>query len=103
MDSKEHETACELGMARVRQRPGRGKLLRAQTYAFGTTAAVAAQKDESKKAAACSAATLMPMLDLEAMDVEMTQPLHVDQSALHAGDPYGGWLQLPSTRRMDSF
>lgn len=34
MEAAEHETACERGLAQVKRQP-RGKLCRAQTYAFG--------------------------------------------------------------------
>ncbi len=33
MAAKEHQTACERGLGRIRQQ--RGKLMRAQTFAFG--------------------------------------------------------------------
>lgn len=34
MGAKEHESACELGLAKIK-RVGRAKLSRAQTFAFG--------------------------------------------------------------------
>lgn len=63
MDAKEHEGACEVGMAKVKRRQ---KLNRAQTFAFGQSSSIAAAPSPLP----CSLAT--SFTNLESMDLDFS-------------------------------
>jgi len=67
MSSKEHENACERGMAKVKKR---GKLSRAQTYAFGQSAVRAVEPLTRPITAA-------PQL-LDSMDIDFGQSITIN-------------------------
>lgn len=67
MESKEHESACEMGMAKVKRR---GKLHRAQTYAFGQSMSSTYMASAPLPQALAAAPS-----DFESMDVDFSQPI----------------------------
>ena len=68
MDAKEHTNACERGLGRIKQQ--RGKLSRAQTFAFGQHEQ---HMDDSPTASGRQCSTLMSGMDIAADDESISR------------------------------
>lgn len=101
MDDKDHETACERGMAQVNNCKKRAKLSRAKTYAFGQSGAPSFLASPIPRIPA-GYPNVQPTPLIDAMDVDFSSPVelkHVVDSPLV---PMPSFLRGPP-RRFDSY
>lgn len=96
MDSKDHENACELGMAKVKRR---AKLSRAQTYAFGQSITLGQRSHASQDVALAKVPSMGMHSTFDSMDIDFSSPIQMATANFHhsrSGFNLG-------TRRQDSF